>query len=146
MAGLGGSPIGSTPFGAGTPVEAAAPPEAPLQDARFLNVDTKDYEAGVDGEYKAMPSVRQRMLIALGTTLGSAAALQEAGIKLPSRIDERFPQRSEQAIRRAVSFMVQAGEVRIDSVRLVDSGVIGRSEHVVSYTDLTTGNSDTLAV
>lgn len=146
MAGLGGAPIGSTPFGAGTPIAAVAPPEAPLQDARFINPVTKDYEAGTDGEYLAMPSVRQRMVMALGTTLGSAACLQESGLRLPNRIDERFPQRSEQAIRRAVDFMVKAGEVRVDAVTLAASEFTGRTEHLVSFTDLTTGNSDTLTV
>lgn len=146
MPGLGGTPIGSTPFGAGTPIAAVAPPEAPLQDARFLDPITKDYEAGADGEYLAMPSVRQRMVLALGTTLGSAAGLEGAGIRLPDRIDERFPQRSEQSIRRAVSFMVTAGEVRIDGVVLLPSDFTGRTEHLVSFTDLTTGNSDTLTV
>ena len=146
MAGLGGAPLGSTPFGAGTPVEVSAPPDAPLQEARFLNVDTKDYETRSDGEYKGMPSVRQRMVMALGTTLGSSAVLQENGLRLPSRIDERFPQGAEQAIRRAVDFMVSAGEVRVDSILLVESQVTGRTEHLVSYTDLTTGNSGTLTV
>jgi phage baseplate assembly protein W len=146
MAGLGGFSLGSTPFGAGTPSPAAAPPDAPLQEARFIDPVTKDYVVGADGEYLAMPSVRQRMVLALGMTLGSAAALQEAGLQLPDRIDERFPQRSEQAIRRAVEFMVLAGEVRIDAVEIIPSDVTGRTEHLVSFTDLTTGNSDTLTV
>lgn len=146
MAGLGATPIGSTPFGAGTPNEAIAPPEAPLQGARFLNPDTKDHEVGEDGEYLAMPTVRQRMVIALATTLGSSAALLEHGIRLPTRIDERYPQKSSQSIRRALAFMVDAEEVRIDSITLVDSRVTGRSEHVIAYTDLTTGNTGTLTI
>ncbi len=146
MAGLGGSPIGSTPFGAGTPLEAIVPPEAPMQGSRFINPDTKDHEVGDDGEYKAMPTVRQRAVIALGTTLGSSASLTEHGIRLPDRIDERYPQRSAQAIRRALDFMVKAGEMRIDAITLLDAEVTGRSEHRVSYTDLTTGNTGTLTI
>lgn len=146
MAGLGGTPIGSTPFGAGTPVEATAPPDAPMQGSRFINVNTKDYETGDDGEYRAMPTVRQRALLALNTTLGSSASLLEHGIRLPDRIDERYPQRSSQSIRRALDFMVKAGEMRIDGIMLLDTAVTGRSEHLVSYTDLTTGNTGTLRI
>ncbi len=146
MAGLGGSPIGSTPFGAGTPLEAVVPPDAPMQGARFINVDTKDYQTGDDGEYQAMPTVRQRALLALSTTLGSAASLLEHGIRLPDRIDERYPQRSSQAIRRALDFMVKAGEMRIDAITLLDTRVTGRTEHQISYTDLTTGNTGTLTI
>lgn len=146
MAGLGGSPIGSTPFGTGTPIEATAPPDAPMQASRFINTDTRDYEAGDDGEYKAMPTVRQRAMIALGMTLGSSAAIQNHGLKLPDRIDERFPQRSALSIRQALDFMVSHGELRIDSITLPDSGVTGRTEHLVAYTDLTTGNTGTLTI
>jgi hypothetical protein len=146
MAGLGGSPIGSTPFGSGTPIEAVAPPEAPMQDSRFINSDTRDYEAADDGEYKAMPTVRQRAMIALGMTLGSSAAIQEHGTKLPDRIDERYPQRSSQSIRRALDFLVHSGEMRIDGITIPESGVTGRTEHLVSYTDLTTGNTGTLTI
>lgn len=146
MAGLGGSPIGSTPFGAGTPIEATAPPDAPMQDARFVNPDTKDYEAGDDGEYKAMPTVRQRAMIALGMTLGSSSSIQDHGLQLPSRIDERYPQRSAQSIRRALDFLVRHGELRIDAITSPDSSITGRTEHRVAYTDLTTGNTGTLTV
>lgn len=146
MAGLGGSPIGSTPFGAGTPVDAIAPPEAALASSRFINPDTKDYETQDDGEYKAMPTVRQRAVIALSTTLGSSAGIQDAGLKLPTRIDERYDQRAYQAIRRALAFMTNAGEMRIDGITTPESRVTGRTEHVVAFTDLTTGNADTLTV
>lgn len=117
-----------------------------MQGSRFINPDTKDHEVSDDGEYKAMPTVRQRALIALSTTLGSSASLTEHGILLPDRIDERYPQRSSQAIRRALDFMVKAGEMRIDGITLLDTAVTGRSEHLVAYTDLTTGNTGTLTI
>lgn len=146
MVGLGGTPIGSSPFGMGTPIAAAAPPEQALQAARYIDPVTRDYVAGDDGEYLAMPSVRQRALIALGTTLGSSSALLEAGLKLPDRIDQRYPQTSEQSIRAALDFMVRAGEMHIDGVRVEDSGAIGRSQHLIDYVDLTTGNTGTLTL
>jgi hypothetical protein len=146
MAGLGATPIGSTPFGAGTPIEAVVPPEAPLASSRFINPDTKDYETQADGEYKSMPTVRQRAVIALSTTLGSSAGLQESGLRLPDRIDERYNQRAYQAIRRALAFMTDPGEMRIDGITTPESQVIGRTEHIVAFTDLTTGNADTLTV
>lgn len=144
MSGLGGSSVGSMPFGSGTPVDASAPPESPLSVARFLNPVTKDYELADDGEYRGMPTVRHRALMLLSTTLTSATGIPEAGLQLPLRIDGRYPQKAAEKIRLALDPLISANELRIDRIDTDTS--LGRAEHIVSFTDLTTGNPGTLTV
>lgn len=144
MAGFGAVAVGSTPFGAGTPAEAIAPPENLPEAARFINHFTGDYEAADDGEYKRMPITRQRVLIALGTLFGSSSVVPDLGAKLPDIIDDSYDRRAEQAIRRAVEDMVVAQEIRVEAVIIERQG--GRVTHTVKYRDLTTSNPDTVTV
>jgi hypothetical protein len=144
--GLGLFSLGATPFGFGTPVVAQAPPTTLPNANRFINFRTKDYERGPDGELRRMPSTRHRVLVILSTTLGSATVLPGLGTKLPERIDQRYPQLAEQAIRLALRPMVAANELKILFVRVVRSPVSGRVDHTVGFVDMTTGNSDTATI
>jgi phage baseplate assembly protein W len=146
MVGFGGFPIGSTPFGAGTPVDAIAPPENKPERARFLNPITGDYEVDDDGEYKRMPIVRQRVLLRLGTLRGSSTVLPNFGLRLPERIDARYKQGAEEAIRVALADMITNREIKIVRIDTTIGNPTGRVEHTVVYTDLTTGNSDTVTI
>jgi len=143
MAGLGDSPIGfSTPFGVGTPDDATPPPTVAPQAARFLDPVTKDYAIGSDGEYLRMPVLKQRVLLALGTILGSSSVQQKVGLKLPDRIDQNDERRVTFQVKAALAFLVASGELRIDEVR-VNKDRPGRDTILVAYTDLLTGASDT---
>lgn len=144
MAGFGGFSIGSTPFGAGTPAEAVEPPDGPPLGARFLDATTRDWVVGEDGEYQRMPLVRQRVLLRLATLLRSSSVLPEFGVRLPDRIDNRYQQKADQAIRAALADMVLAQEIKILRIDTKLGNPTGRVEHTVSYMDLTTGNSDTV--
>jgi phage baseplate assembly protein W len=146
MAGLGMTAGGISPFGVGAPDGAFAPPDTRPTASRFVNWRTKDYEVAENGEVKRMPTVRHRVLMALGMTKGSSSVLPEDGLQLPDRIDNRYAQLAEQRIRAALSSLVKAKELRINFVRITRTEITGRVDHLVSYTDLTTGNAETVTI
>jgi len=129
-----------TPFGIGTPDEAAAPPTIAPQAARFLDPLTRDYTVGSDGEYLRMPSLRQRVELALGTLKASSSVQPTAGLTLPDKIDGNYERRVRFAVNSALAFLVKSGELRIDAVTLLESRP-GRSDIRVAFTDLLTGDN-----
>lgn len=142
MSGIGNSTVAlSTPFGIGTPDDATPPPTIAPQGARFMDPVTKDYVVGPDGEYLRMPTMRQRVLLALGTIKTSSSVQQDAGITLPTKIDGSYERRVQFSVKSALAFMVSSGELRVDQVSVVESRP-GRSDILVAFTDLTNGQSD----
>ncbi len=143
MAGLGSSPLGfGTPFGIGTPDNATPPPTVAPQGAAFIDPITKDYVIGPDGEYLRMPTLRQCVVLALGTVLQSSSVMQDAGLALPDRVDGNHERRAQFAVKTALQSLVAAKRLRVDSVT-VEFPRPGRDEITVAYTDLQTGESDT---
>ncbi len=141
MPGLGKAPVGrGTPLGIGTPDQATAPPTLAPQGARFLDPTTKDYGVGPDGEYLRMPTLRQRVELALGTLKASSSVQPNAGITLPDKIDGSYEQRVRFAVNSALAFLVASKELRIDSVT-VNKPRPGMTENLVAYTDLVTGEN-----
>jgi hypothetical protein len=143
MAGFGTAPIGTSPFGIGTPISADPPPSTSAEQGSFINFRTRDYELDDEGEFKRMPITRQRVLMLLSTELGSATAVPGVGLRLPRKIDKRFPQVAQQSVRDALAPI--GADIRIDAVtpRTFPGG---RADILVAYTDLTTGNSDTVTI
>lgn len=139
MAGLGTAPVGSTPFGFGTPTEATAPPENPPDRARFIDPGDKQHTLAADGEYQRMPIVRQKVILALTTSRGSSVAEPTFGLYRERKIDESFVQRQEQRVREALAH-IPASEMRLRSVNVRLVPPTGRSEITVAYDDLLTGN------
>lgn len=138
MAGWIGSSFAVTPFGAGTPATATAPPVVPTLTAPYIDPRTRDYAAQTDGELSRMPRVRQQMLIAVTTLLGSMSNNQPFGIQLPSKVDENIQRRMDIQVRLACKHVVDA---RISAVTTEVTGT-GRVVTTVSYTDITTGLPD----
>jgi hypothetical protein len=143
MAGLGLFPIGSTPLGSGTPVVASAPPSDIPEQANFLDPVTGDYVVQSDGALQRMPNTRHRVLMCLKTELGSAAHEPTVGLELPRRMGTTFEQQAKGAVLSALELI--GDDIRIDDVIVLRVGT-GRADITVAYTDLTTGNSDTLTV
>lgn len=143
MAGFGTAPIGSTPFGFGTPVAATPPPSVVPEAANYVNFRTRDYEVDGENELRRMPISRHRVLMLLSTRLGSAAHLPTIGLRLPSKIGQSFQQEVDQAVRDALAPI--GADIRIDGVTAVTT-IVGRAEITVSFTDLTTGNSETVTI
>lgn len=146
MPGLGLAPAGFFALGFGQDEEILGPPEDPIVGATFINPRTRDYVAQDDGSYQRMPVMRHRVLMLLMTELGSAVNVdnQEAiGLRLPQKITPSFQQEVDQAVRAAL--LPIGNEIRIDAVTTIVLPT-GKVDITVSYTDLTTGNSDTVTV
>jgi hypothetical protein len=91
-----------------------------------------------------MPPIRQRVLYALGQEKGSAIFLPDDGVDYPDKIDDRFDAKVDRTVRLSLDRMVRVEKViRIDSIQVEVSG--SRARPIVEYTDLTTGERDTVA-
>jgi hypothetical protein len=133
-----GGAFAVSPFGSGSPASTTASPVVPPLGALYIDPRTRDNVVQTDGELARMPRVRQQMLIAVTTILGSMSTEQTRGIELPKKIDENFARRVEISVRNACKHIVDA---KITSVT-TDTSIMGRAIPTVSYTDLTTGLAD----
>lgn len=145
MAGFGAQPMGTSPFGVGTPTSATEPPDGPA-GSRYLNPVTRDYEIDdTTRQFKQMPPTRQRVLLAVMTDLGSSA-LPRFGVKRPPRMGETFEREQANAVRRALRHMTDVEKVlSIDSIK-VERGLGGRARTTIAYTDLLADTADRLTV
>lgn len=143
MAGLGLSPAGAAPFGSGTPVIAAAPPSDVPELANFLDPYSGDYVVADDGSIERMPINRHRVLMCVKTALGSAAGLTDIGLQLPQRMDQSFPQRARDAVIAALAII--GNDIHINDV-IVETAPMGKAEITIDYTDLATGETDSLTL
>lgn len=130
------------PFGTGTPTTSAAPPAA-TAGSRYLNPATKDYEIDAStGQLAQMPPLRQRVLIAVTTDIGSAATLTELGRIRPRKMAPTFEAEVIASIRKACRQMTDIERVmRIDAIT-IERGASGRYRPTLSYTDITNGETD----
>jgi phage baseplate assembly protein W len=138
MSGWIGSPFAVYPFGAGTPSSSLATPTVPALTAPYIDPRTRDYVRQSDGELARMPRVRQQMLIALTTVVGTMSASQKFGIVLPQKVDDTFARRMDIQVRRACKHIVDA---LITAVTTEITGM-GRVITTVAFTDLTNGLAD----
>lgn len=131
-------PLGTGPFGLGTPISDAAPAAGPT-GSRFINPITGDYEQDPDTKHlKQMPGTRQRVVLALTTLLGSSSVIPKFGVRFPKKMGQTFDAKCQQAVRSALRQLTEVEEVvRIDGIT-VEKGLGGRARIVVSWTDLST--------
>lgn len=146
MPGFGLMPFGTGPMGLGTPVTASLPPNGPA-GSRYINPATKDYERNPSTrQLKQMPKVRQQVLLALTTILGSASTLDGFGIRLPRKQGDRFQSQMENSVRAALRHLTSVERViQIESIK-VESGRGGRARITVSWSELATNQRDRLTV
>lgn len=142
MAGFGIMAFGTGPFGLGTPTTSADLPTG-TAGCRYLNPATKDYQQDADTSQLAqMPALRQRVLIAVTTAIGSSTAIRKLGRVASRKIGPSFAAELTASIRAACRQMTEVEQVmRIDGVT-VEVGESGRYRPTLSYTDITTGESD----
>lgn len=132
--GFGTSPIGSTPFGFGTPALAVEPPSRYVL-APFIDPRTKDAVFGGDGELESMSVNSHRVLITCMTERGSSTVMRDFGVKLPDIITESFERDCDAEIRRALAYMTTTGDITINSVTTDPTDVTGRVVVTVDFTD-----------
>lgn len=146
MPGYGVYPSAVSPFGLGTPIPAAAPPNGP-SGTRFIDPATGDYKQDPTTKQLAqMPSTRQRVLIALKTVVKSSTVNPSFGIKPPRKMGTFFESEQTQAVRAALAHLTDTEQViRIDAIT-VERGINSRSRTTVAFTDLTTGKTDKVAI
>ena len=145
MAGFGTMSFGLTPFGLGSP---QAPGEAPTGGGgvRFINPVTRDYEIdAATGQYAQMPSVRQRVMLSVGTELNSSG-VEGFGALLPRKIGADFDAQARSTVVSALRQLIEVEKaIRLDSVT-TERGTLGRARINISFTDLVTGESHSLTV
>lgn len=131
-------PAGLGPFGLGTPPD---PGESPTGTAgsRFINPATRDYEVdAATSQFKQMPTVRQRVMLAIATELDSSG-VAGFGKKRPRKMGSSFESEERALVSAALRQMIEVEKVvRLDGVT-VERGSLGRARTTISFTDLTTG-------
>lgn len=135
---VSGSPIGSTPFGMGTPVAAPLPATQGPALARYIDPGTGDFVIDADvGQFASMPTLRQRVLLVMNTVLGSSTAMPDLGIPRPRKIDESYVAATRAAVRRAFYRLTDVERVmRIESIE-VERTAVGRVQLTLVYRDVT---------
>lgn len=142
--GFGTDPLGTSPFGIGTPVAAQPLPEGPA-GSRYLDPLVGDYRVGQLGQLGQMPPVRQRVLLALRTLRGSSTVLPGFGLVLPRKLDEKAEANVRNAVLAALRRMTDVERVlRVESV-VAQKHPGGRLAVLVAFSDLTTGQRDTVS-
>lgn len=146
MPGYGIYPSAVSPFGLGTPLPAAAPPNGP-SGTRFIDAATGDYKQDPTTKQLAqMPSTRQRVLLAVKTIQQSSTVNPKFGIRSPRKMGTFFESEQRQAVREALAHLTDTEQViRVDAIT-VERGLHGRSRTIIAFVDLTTGKPDKVAV
>jgi len=142
VAGFGSIGVGTGAFGLGAPVSGEAPPNGPA-GSRWINPATRDFEVDSTTKQLAqMPPVRQRVLLALITLVGSSSVLPTFGIRLPRKMGDRFEAQCRVAVTAALRQLTEVEQLieiqRIDVVK----GSGGRSLITVSYRNLETDEEE----
>ncbi len=134
------------PFGVDTPAETAEPATGSV-GSRYINPATRDYEFNEStGHLSQMPTLRQRVLLAVMTRKGSSTALPDFGISLPPKMGSTFEAEVTASVRSALIHLTDTERVmRIDSV-VVEKGAGGRARVTISYTDTTAGTPDSVTL
>ena len=115
-----------------------------LGDARFINPSTGQPEI-VNGQFGKMPRTRQRVMLAMGTALGSASASQKVGVRRPPKMGNGFENELKQALLAALRQLTDVE--RLISIRRIDViRNMTRSQATVSYVDLVTGSNQVASI
>jgi hypothetical protein len=145
MAGFGAQPLGTSPFGVGTPASAVEPPDGP-SGSRFINPVTLDYEVdGTTRQFKQMPPTRQRVFVAVMTRFNSSA-IPGFGTRLPARMGDAFESQVRNEINRALRHMVEVEKSLLVLGIKVERGMGGRARITISFRDLVAGETDSVSV
>ena len=134
---VSGAPLGSTPFGFGTPVAAPLPATQGPALSRYINPGSGDYEIDATvGQFASMPALRQRVLLIMNTEVGSALAMPQLGIPRPKKIDQSYVAATRAAVRKAFYRLTDVERVmRIQDI-IIGKQSSGRIGLTLVYRDL----------
>lgn len=145
MSGLGNGPIGTMPYGVGTPNTSAGNTGKPLVDAngvaqgsRYIDQFARDYVMNTDGRLVGQDNVEHLVLMAV-LTVRSSSAVPTLGLEEPSGvIGINFEREREAQVRSAFADLVKRGLITIVSVKTdrTNRPVLTR----IVYRDLTTNS------
>ena len=146
MGGFGTFSFGTGPFGFGAPVTGTAPPEGPA-GSRWINPATRDFEVDpTTGQLKQMPAVRQRVLLALVTLVGSSTVLPKFGVRLPRKMGSQFDAQVRAAVNLALRQLTEVEQlIRIQRIDVLKGGG-GRAQVTVAFVNLENGEEDFVSV
>lgn len=132
--GIGLCPVGSSPYGFGTPDAAPIPGGKPLRDtltgaqlsSRKIDPRTKDYTFDAFGRIVGMTQAQQLVQLALSTDKGSSA-IRNLGHELRTLtvISANFTRRVEELITQALAAIVQRGLIEIVQITVERVGKTG---------------------
>ena len=136
-----GAPLG-TAFGVGIPTSAAVPA---TDTALSRYIDPISGEYGIDpatGVYQTMPTIRQRVMLALITAKGGISVNPDFGTVLPRKISFRIEQQIKDSVRESLRLMTDTEKsIQINDI-IIKRVTQSRVEITVKYSDLTTGEND----
>lgn len=121
--GFGTCPLGTAPFGYGSPATTDVDQakiflkaDGTQGDAALINPRTRDYVLDARGRKVGWSALEQKVYLALVNQLGSAADLL-MGIDLPSGVvTADLAQRNEQAVKAALKSLTDTNQIQIVSV------------------------------
>jgi len=146
MLGAGVQSAGVSPAGVGEPEAAPLVPSGPT-GCRYINPATGDYQInGATGHFAQMPPVRQRVLIALLTELGSSTVLPDLGTMRPRKMGDRFEAEMTGAVHAALRQLTEVEQLIVVNFVAIERGMGGRARVTVDYEDLTTSQSERVGV
>jgi len=135
---VSGAPIGSTPFGFGTPVSAPLPATQGPALSRYIDPGSGDYRIDAKtGQFASMPSLRQRVLLIMNTEIGSCVAMPQLGIPRPKKIDQSYVAATRSAVRKAFYRLTDVERVMQIQDIVIEKRSSGRVEMTLIYRDLT---------
>ncbi len=151
--GFGLAPLGTTPFGFGSPALADPNVGKPLTkadgsqgDARKINPVTRDYELDANGRVVGIDAVQQQVYLAL-VTVQTSSAVNELGQLFSSvkLITQNLTAQMTNEVRRALSKLIAAGLVELNNVT-VELTIQKVALVHIEWTDLTKGTTSTISI
>ncbi len=146
MLGVGLAPIGTSLAGIGESDDDPQVPDGMSSMCREIDPVIRDYHVDTETLHLSQTtSVRQRVMIRLGTLRRSSTSLPELGVAMPPKMDQHFVPKVVSAVYEALRQEIEIEKiVRIESVD-VQRGNRRASVHV-RYIDLTTGQREKATV
>lgn len=142
--GFGTSTAGLVPAGLYDETEPAAPPK-PTEFSRFVGTDGRYLIDATSGNFARMPRLKQRIVLAVSTLLGSSTVLPEWGLSIPKKMGQTFDAQVAVAIRKALRRLTDVERLMLITEIRVERDT-WRARATVVYTDLSNGQTDEVAV